>query len=309
MEGISFCFPWEVQLIEWLQSFAGPLVTAIASFFTMFGEELVLVGILGFTYWCYDKKWAKYIGINLLAALLAGPLIKNIALRRRPYMDHEGIRCLRKVNQSADVMDIAAQGYSFPSMHSANTMTVFQSLARCMKKSWIGVLTAVIILGVGISRMYLGVHYPTDVLAGWLIGALVVAVISRLQVKITNPLVFAAIYGIVGLPGWFYCTSHDFYTVYGLAIGILLGFYVEERWVHFENTKSVIRSILRLVGGVALFLIITTVTKMLFSKEVLEASNFVAHVIRFARYAIGSFVVICIYPILFRYTAKFGRNS
>jgi membrane-associated phospholipid phosphatase len=47
-------------------------------------------------------------------------MAKNIALRRRPYFDHESIHILRVVEPEADIYDIAAQGYSFPSGHSTN---------------------------------------------------------------------------------------------------------------------------------------------------------------------------------------------
>ena len=57
--GVNFAFNWELQLIEWLQNAGGSVGVALASFFTMFGEELILIAILGFIYWCWDKEYGK----------------------------------------------------------------------------------------------------------------------------------------------------------------------------------------------------------------------------------------------------------
>ncbi len=304
MNGITFFFPWETVFIQWLQGFASPLMTAIASFFTMFGEELVLVAIAGFIYWCYDKQWGRDIATILLPTMLAGSLVKNIVLRRRPYMDHSNIQCLKRVDADAPLYDIAAQGYSFPSMHAANTWSIFGSLAIKVRKNWFRVLTGIVLFLIGLSRVFVGVHYPTDILAGWVLGGIIIAMIFLIQRKIHNSLVYLAILGLLALPGWFYCKSNDFFSAYGLMVGIFTGFAVEERFVKFENTRSVLRSILRLIGGIVLFLGLNTLLKLPFSAALLESGSFAAHLIRALRYAIVSFIFICVYPIVFQYTAR-----
>ena len=57
--GNAFSLGWEDALMIWLQSFMGSAGTALASFLTMFGEELVLILVMGFFYWCYDKETGK----------------------------------------------------------------------------------------------------------------------------------------------------------------------------------------------------------------------------------------------------------
>ena len=47
----------------------------------MFGEELLLIPVLGFFCWCYDKKLGKLLGRNICAEIVCSPMIKNIALR------------------------------------------------------------------------------------------------------------------------------------------------------------------------------------------------------------------------------------
>lgn len=66
----------------------------------------------------------------------------------------------------ANIYDISAQGYSFPSAHSTNAVSVFGSLAVNLRKRWFTVIAIMIPLLTGISRFVVGAHYPTDVMAG-----------------------------------------------------------------------------------------------------------------------------------------------
>ena len=59
MNSVSFYFGWEVRLMEFLQKGMGPFGTAAASFFTMFGEEIILAAILFYIYLCRDKEFGK----------------------------------------------------------------------------------------------------------------------------------------------------------------------------------------------------------------------------------------------------------
>ena len=140
--GSTFFFEWEVNLMEWLQTHLGGAGISIMSFFSMFGEELLLILILGFIYWSYDKKLGRTMGLSAIMGMTWNSMAKNIALRRRPYFDHEGIRILRVVEPDADIYDIAAQGYSFPSGHSTNAATVFGTLAVTLRRRWVTVTAA-----------------------------------------------------------------------------------------------------------------------------------------------------------------------
>ena len=172
LTGNVFSFPWEASLMEWLQTHLSGAVPVI-SFFSAFGEELVMILIIGFLYWWYDKKAGKAIGLSVLMGITWNPLIKNIFLRRRPYFDHEGIRILRLMEPKADPMDIAAQGFSFPSGHSTNAVTMYGSLGQYFKKKWLTAAALALPLLVGFSRVVVGAHYPTDVFVGWLLGVAV----------------------------------------------------------------------------------------------------------------------------------------
>ena len=135
--GAILYFDWEMRLMEWLQAHIGSSGFGfwLLSNLSAFGEQLLLVAIMGFLYWGLNKEFGKYVGVNVLMVNVWNPMIKNAVLRLRPYFVSEyNVELLRPIDDSADIMDVAAQGYSFPSGHSANAVTVYGSLAAHEKK-------------------------------------------------------------------------------------------------------------------------------------------------------------------------------
>ena len=299
MEGITFYYDWEVALMETLQSGLGSFGAAAASFFSMFGEEMLMIAILGFLYWCFDKKAAKFIGTNIMVGLITNPLAKNIALRRRPYFDNPGIKCLKPVDAGADIYDISAQGYSFPSGHSTNSVILYGSFPLLWKKRVINILAFLIPLLVGISRVLVGVHYPTDVLAGWILGVCIVLLVSWLQKRIRNENLLHLFLFIAMLPGIFYCRTDDYFTGLGMMAGFFLAIPFEQKFVNFKETRSPLAAVLRVLGGFAVYFGSNTLLKLPFSKVFLESETAGAFLVRSVRYAIVVFLMIAVYPLLF----------
>ncbi|MEG1527812.1 MAG: phosphatase PAP2 family protein [Clostridia bacterium] len=304
--GNSFWFGWEVDLIVWLQQANGAFLTFLASALTMFGEELIMIGILGLLYWGLDKKFGEYIGFNLLVAITLNPLAKNIANRRRPYMDNSSIQCLKPV-ADGDIMDAVTQGFSFPSGHSTGAGALYPSLPFYKKKNWLIVLAIVIPLIVGLTRIYLGVHYPTDVIGGWALGLAVVFLVHLLRKAVKNKYFIYLAMLIVCSAGMFYCRTNDYFTSYGLLLGFVGGIFFEEKITKFENTKIWWRVILRVAVGGGLYLGLNALFKLpvtLFWGEAgkiwLETASAGNFAFRTIRYALVTFIAIGIYPMSFK---------
>ena len=310
MDGNVFYFEWEVSLMQWIQSWLGTVGVAIASFFTMFGEDLICVAIVGFLYWCWDKELGKDIGLSLLFAVTLSGMIKNIFMRRRPYFDNKEIKCLKAADSKADIYDISAQGFSCPSIHATKAVTMYSGLGIYTKNKILMVIGIVLPLLVGISRFCLGVHYPTDVIAGWMIGAVIMLLVPYLKKKIKNRWVFYAILVLSTVPGWFFCKSADYFTGFGFLTGFILATEFEERFVKFETTRNVLRWVLRLLIGVGLYFVVNTLLKLPFSSDFLESGTTLAFAVRAMRYFVITFVIIGAYPLLFRLGDKiFKKNS
>ena len=266
----------------------------------MFGEEILLILIVGFIYWSYDKRLGRTIGLSGIMGIAWNTMAKNIVLRRRPYFDHKGINILRIVDPKADIYDISAQGYSFPSCHSTNAATVFGTMAIGLRKRWMTIAAVVIIILTGFSRIVVGAHYPTDVMVGWMLGLVSVTIIQALQKRIKSTPVLYGILLVTAVPGCFYCKSADYFTALGLLIGFMGGTLLDDHFVHFENTRKPVWMIARVIGGMAVYLALNTLLKLPFSEEFLHDGSAAALLVRSARYAIIAFVDFGVYPMLFR---------
>jgi hypothetical protein len=215
-------------------------------------------------------------------------------------IDHEGIKILRLPEAKADPYDISAQGYSFPSAHSSNSSGMFVAMAACLRKRWATALAILLPLLTGISRVVLGAHYPTDVLGGWLLGVLIVLIVPALQKRVKNTLVLYGILLLVNIPGFFYCKSADYFTGAGLLIGFMGGTLLEESCVHFENTRKPLWTVIRLLGGLAVYFVLNKLLKLPFSEEFLSNGTTASLLVRCARYGVIAFVDFGVYPMLFR---------
>ena len=312
MEGSTFYLGFEPALMVFLQGFMGPILTVIMSFFTMLGEEAIVVGILGFLYWVWNKELAIFMGTNVLVGTVWNPLLKNLALRRRPYFDHPDIQCLKPVHEG-DIYDIASQGYSFPSGHSSNATILYGSfpfavkrhglMTKRAKRKLLRILRVIAFLVpflVGLSRVMVGVHYPTDVFAGWALGVVVIFLISFLQKKVRTRWMLHAALVLVSLPGLFYCRTNDYYTCFGIMTGFFLGCFIDERFIQFENTRQPVPAILRMVFGLGFYFLLNTVFKLPFSTEFLASATTGQFLVRLVRYFLVSFLMLGLYPALFR---------
>lgn len=250
----------------------------------------------------------RSIGLIAIMGLIWNTMIKNIVLRRRPYFDHKNIKILRVVDPSADIYDIAAQGYSCPSGHSTNVVTVFGSMAINLRKHWMTVLAIVIPLLTGFSRVVVGAHYPTDVIGGWLLGLLSVVIVYTLQKRIKSTLLLYGILLATAIPGFFYCNSADYFAAVGLFIGFMGGTLLDDYCVHFENTRKPLLMAARLLGGLVVYVVVSKLLKMPFSKEFLSDSGTAAMMVRCARYAIVAFIDFGVYPMLFK-LEKYAKKS
>ena len=311
--GVTFAFDWEMRLMEWLQAHIGSSGFGfwLLSNLSALGEQMLLVAIMGFLYWGLNKEFGKYIGLNVLMANVWNPMIKNAVMRLRPYFVRGyNVKLLRLIDENADAMDVAAQGYSFPSGHSCNAVTAYGSLAAHEKKrKFLWILAVVLPLLVGFSRVFVGAHYPTDVFGGWVLGAIIVLLIPWLRRKIKNRWAFYGVLLLSTVPGFFFCKSNDYFSSFGMLLGFMLAEPFEERFVKFENTSNIFRCILRTIGGGLLYFGLNIVLKMPFPKELLEAGNLVSQLIRMLRYAVVIFAVIGVYPMLFKLTGKLWNKK
>ncbi len=150
-----------LDLVLWLQANAG-FLTPLMHTFSLLGttEFLLLLGLT--VYWCIDARTGTRLGLMLLGGGALGGILKLAFHMPRPYWVDTRIQPLA-----------GETGYGMPSIHSLNAWSVAPWLGGKLRRGWglgIGILIAV---GISVSRVELGVHFPGDVLGGFLIGVLV----------------------------------------------------------------------------------------------------------------------------------------
>lgn len=298
--GITFYFDWEIRLIELLQGLFTGFGVHIATLMTYLGEKLVTIAIPIVIYWCIDKEFGRYMGFSLCTGSVFNSMLKNVVLRRRPYFDNPSIKCLKPPEADADIYDITVQSYSFPSGHSSNSAITFGGLAVYTKDRRLLAVAIILPLLVALSRVILGVHYPTDVLAGLALGVAVAYFSMLLLKKIKRIWLLYLVVFLISCTGFFYCRTTDYYSTLGIMGGFFAGDLFERRFVDFEMPDAVYKGALRVVCGFVLFFAVNSLIKLPFSPELLSSVTTVSFTIRFFRYLIATFVAIGLYPMLFR---------
>lgn len=167
---------WEFSLMNWMQEhMRAPLLDQVMVVFTYLGEYgaiWILTG-LGLT---ISKKYRRY-GILMLCSLLitfltGEVLLKNIICRVRPC----------NINTELSMLIARPTSYSFPSGHAASSFTSAYILLRMDKR--IGCVGLVVAALIALSRVYLYVHFPTDVLVGMVLGLLMAALVYFLYQRL-----------------------------------------------------------------------------------------------------------------------------
>ncbi|TFH38144.1 MAG: phosphatase PAP2 family protein, partial [Anaerolineales bacterium] len=132
------------------------------------GDEQFYLLILPIFVWWIDVGLGLRIGISLLLSAGINGAIKLCFGMPRPFWVEPGVKALSE-----------GTSFGFPSGHSQNALMVWGRLAAWMKGRWVVFGLGLLIFMISVSRMYLGVHFPTDVLGGWLIGGVLLWALVR----------------------------------------------------------------------------------------------------------------------------------
>ena len=152
----------ELQILHWFQGLHNPVLDKIMIAITSLGNAgvfWVLLTILMLIFSKKSKKMAWTSGVALLLSLIVVNLIlKNTVCRERPCWIDDSVKMLIKIPKD----------FSFPSGHSSASFASAVSIFLYRKRE--GVCALVLATLIAVSRMYLFVHWPTDVLVGILLG-------------------------------------------------------------------------------------------------------------------------------------------
>lgn len=163
----SYLYSFDVFIYQLINlSYHNIFLDNLALLICYFGVTFVGILIAIFLMIFGDKR-SKKISIILLISIFltycVTGLIKYVVLRPRPFTQLTDYVLLTTVTDP-----------SFPSGHTSNATTVFYILSREYKRYWLMIIPIL----VGLSRIYVGVHYPSDVLCGFIVGFLIAYVVD-----------------------------------------------------------------------------------------------------------------------------------
>ncbi|MBQ6550216.1 MAG: phosphatase PAP2 family protein [Lachnospiraceae bacterium] len=288
---------WEARFLLWLQTALGETGSRLLGVFSIFGEPAFIFFVFSLLYFGYRKETAIRAGTVVLMSLLWNPMIKNAVRRLRPYMVHPEIVCYKPA-AAGNIYDPEVQGYSFPSGHATVVSSLGGAVSRLFRKKWIWILSAAVTVLTALSRMAVGVHYPTDVVFGIVLGIVSVIAVNFLEARIRDRRVLFLILALTTVPGFFYCTSEDFFSCAGLLYGFFLGSLYEERIVRFGDLRSPVKILVRVLLGAVLVIGISQGLKALFSLLPGELPG--KGIMRTIRYFLAAFAMTGLYPLCFR---------
>lgn len=289
----------QVEIMKWFQGLFVNFQDFFDVFFmivTAFGEELILFIVLPIFYWAINKEVSHLVAMAGFASLTLNGVIKDVAQVERP-IGNPDIRFVEIENILVDTVHLKEGSYSFPSGHSQTISVLSFSLASYYNKKNIWIFASVITLLVMMSRIYLGVHWPLDVLIGGLLGVLSALVCYQIfkRSKEDTKLKIYLILAVLCLTAIFFARKSDTYKAVGACFGFAIGAFVERKYVNFDPKEGTIwKKVLRCALGLVI------VGGLKFALKPLFAMIAESVILDFLRYMIIVFVAIALYPMLFK---------
>ncbi len=287
MDPISTINQLDITYLQAIQSIANPALTQLMLFITFLGNPIFFILVVAFAYWTGEENRAFFL-MNLIvfSAAVAG-LLKFAVARPRP---------------SAGFFQVLATdsylSHSFPSGHATMIAAAFSYSCSFIKKN-LRILFVLVVAAVAFSRLYLGMHFPSDVTAGILLGLVIgkanFVARNRLFHRNFRPskledeaaliaLLAVAVLGLVFLQQ---------VPLAAALIGFYIGFFLFKE-MDLKQTKLTGKSIALKQGAGFAFLVGVFIA----TKDFWVGNMHVTSAEQFLLYLIGGFWISWAYPVL-----------
>ncbi len=233
----------DVLILKALESIRCGFLDVFFSIFTLFGEELVVAGVIAVIYICFNKEFGERAIVTVLSASCITTAVKSGVRRLRPYAAGNVTKADNFLTADLDA------DMSFPSGHATASSGFFAALSVRFRKAYIIAPSAVLVFLIVLSRLYLGVHYPSDVLAGLVVGigmAFLWALVYKgfYKARLYIYLGFAALTLIpLFIPAM---QTKSMFEMSAIALATAIGLIVENKFIKFEDTDKWVKRIVRL---------------------------------------------------------------
>ena len=254
-----------VEFLYFLESLRMPGLNEIMLLITKLGEETAFLAAALIVFWCVNKNLGYYLMSVGFIGTMGNQFLKLWFRVPRPWVLDPNFSILEQARE-------AAAGYSFPSGHSQTAVGTFGSLAAGVNQKWIkGICMAVCVL-VPLSRMYIGVHTPADVLVGSGMALVLVLALKKPVLKNADkamiPILAVMLFMAIGL--LLFVEKYPFpsdvdihnlesgvknaYTMLGSIAGVAVVYVWDRKKADFETKAVWWAQLLKIVLGLALVL-------------------------------------------------------
>ena len=284
-------FNFELEILKWLEGLRTSFLNVLFESITLLGEETLIILLVVALWFAVDKKLAQQVFFVTATSLSVNGIIKNFAQVPRPFT--KGISCVR--------VDTAT-GYSFPSGHTQGFATWSSFFAIKVKKIWLSVLVGVLITLVAVSRLYLGAHYPSDVIVAVVLGVSLSAFDNYLFVKVkdTKKLYLGTFLIMTPFIAYFLYVADplfaDLFKTFGMIGGMVVVSFLDEKTEPLSYEVAWWKKVIRIVLGVVIAVALKEVIKRMNVFEVMPISLFIDAI----RYFVVVMAVGVLCPLLFK---------
>lgn len=305
-----------MSFLRFLEGLRNPVCDAFFSTVTHLGEEtfFIVFGLIFF--WCINKKEGYYLLSIGFIGTIVNQFLKLWFRVPRPWVKDKAFTIVESARAEAT-------GYSFPSGHTQSSVGVFGGIARFNKILWLRIICISACVLVPLSRMYLGVHTPADVLVSVALSLILVFGLYPLiqkcfdNAKIMRILLISMVVLSAGLLAFvlFYNFPSDVdlknlssgtknaYKMLGCTLGIYIAFEIDKSFINFDTSGSLISQILKFVLGLIPLLGIKEGLR--FPLNAIFGGSYLADGVR---YLLIVLFAGCVWPLTFKWFAKIGRK-
>ena len=305
-----------MSFLHFLEGLRNPVCDAFFSTVTHLGEEtfFIVFGLIFF--WCINKKEGYYLLSIGFIGTIVNQFLKLWFRVPRPWVKDKDFTIVESARAEAT-------GYSFPSGHTQSSVGVFGGIARFTKILWLRIISLSACVLVPLSRMYLGVHTPADVLVSVALSLVLIFGLYPLiqkcfdNAKIMRILLVSMVVLSAGLLAFvlFYNFPSDValknlssgtknaYKMLGCTLGIYIAFEIDKSFINFDTSGSLISQILKFVLGLIPLLGIKEGLR--FPLNAIFGGSYLADGVR---YLLIVLFAGCVWPLTFKWFAKIGRK-
>ena len=302
-----------MKILYWLESIRMPGLNECMLAVTTLGEETAFLVMALIVFWCVDKHRGYFLMSVGFAGTMVNQFLKLWFRIPRPWVLDENFTILEAARE-------AATGYSFPSGHTTSAVGTFGSIAASSKHRKTRILCVALAALVGISRMYVGVHTPRDVLVGALTSVVLILLLRKITLgdnhkgmKILVAAMLAMALGLLLFVEYYPfpadVDAHNLesgvknaYTMIGCLMGVAIVYLGERKFVNFSTGACWWAQILKVVLGLGIVLLV---------KEGLRSpleALLPAYPARAVRYFLIVLTAGLLWPMTFRWFAKLGKK-